>query len=442
MHVNSLPVLSLNVMAKIIGAVASSHSPTIGFALDKQKQNDPVWKPIFDGYEPCRQWLAEKKPDVCFVIFNDHMTSFFFNHYSHFALGVGEKYEPADEGGGARELPAIEGHPELAQRIAMGLVADEFDLSYFQDKPLDHGCFSPMSMLFPFAGGWPTKMIPLQVGVLQFPIPSAKRCYNFGQSLRRAIESYPEDLKVAIIATGGLSHQVHGERCGFNNTPWDMKFLDLLEKDPERLTEITHAEYAEWGGMEGSEVIMWLIMRGALSANIKKLHQSYYLPSMTALATAVYENEADEPKVDEYYLERINHQLKGIEKLEGTYPYTLDRGRKGYRLNKFLHSLTDPAIRAKFQANEEALYKEFDLTAEEQDLVRRRDWRGLIHYGVIFFMLEKFGATVGVSNPDIYAAMRGETMEEFMKTRNAQVKYGVGGGDDDKLNQPQQATGD
>jgi len=279
-------------MARIVGGIGSSHSPTIGFAFDKNKQDDPMWKPIFEAYKPVRQWMEEKKPDVLLYIFNDHVTSFFFDHYSHFALGVGESYSPADEGGGPRALPPVKGHPGLAHHVAAGLVADEFDLSYFQDKPLDHGLFSPLCMLWPHEPTWPGAVIPLQLGVLQFPIPSARRCYKLGQALRRAIESYPEDLAVAVVATGGLSHQVHGERCGFNNTPWDMQFLEMLENDPVQLTDMTIAEYAKLGGFEGAEVIMWLVMRGALSANVKKVHQTYYLPSMTALATVIYENEA------------------------------------------------------------------------------------------------------------------------------------------------------
>lgn len=229
-------------MATIVGAIASSHTPTIGFALDTHKQSDPNWAPIFEGYEPVRQWLAAKKPDVLFLIFNDHMTSFFFDHYSHFALGVGESYPVADEGGGARRLPPVKGHPKLAAHIAAGLVADEFDLSFFQGKGLDHGCFSPLSVLWPHEPEWPGAIIPLQVGVLLTPIPTARRCYKLGKALRKAILSYPEDLKVAIVATGGLSHQVHGERAGFNNTKWDMEFMELLEKDPESLTNITAAD--------------------------------------------------------------------------------------------------------------------------------------------------------------------------------------------------------
>ncbi len=229
-------------MATIVGGIATSHTPTIGFALDTNKQKDPVWAPIFEGYKPVQQWLAEKKPDVLFFIFNDHITSFFFDHYSHFALGVGEQVL----GGGRRRrrrasCRPIKGHPGLARHVANGLVADEFDLSYFQGKGLDHGCFSPLSLLWPHEPAWPGAIVPLQVGVLELPIPSAKRCFKLGQSLRKAIESYPEDLKVAIVGTGGLSHQVHGERCGFNNTPWDMEFLELLEKDPESLTKITIA---------------------------------------------------------------------------------------------------------------------------------------------------------------------------------------------------------
>ena len=419
-------------MAKILGAIGCSHSPTIGFALDRQKQDDPVWAPVFEAFEPLRRWLAEKKPDVLFVIHNDHVTSFFFDHYSHFALGIGNSYAVADEGGGPRALPPIQGHAGLAHHVGSSLVADEFDLSFFQDRALDHGCFSPLSMLWPHEPRWPGAIVPLQVGVLLFPIPSARRCYRLGQSLRKAIESYPEDLSVVILGTGGLSHQVHGERAGFNNTPWDMQFLDLIEKDPETLAELTHAEYAEKGGMEGSEVIMWLIMRGALSANIKKIHQSYYLPTMTGLATVIYENEAagPMPETERAYAAHVGRQLAGVEKLPGTYPFTLSRSVQAYRLNKFLHRMIEPAHRKLFLADPETAFAESALTEEESDMVRRRDWRALIHYGAIFFVLEKLGAVVGVSNLHIYAAMRGETLEEFQKTRNAPgALYSVAGTD-------------
>jgi gallate dioxygenase len=416
-------------MARIVGAVASSHSPTIGFAFDRQKQDDPVWAPIFNGYEPVRAWLAEKTPDVLFFIFNDHITSFFFDHYSQFALGVGESFAPADEGGGARALPPVSGHPRLAQHIGASLVADEFDLSFFQDKPLDHGCFSPLSVLWPHEPSWPGAIVPLQVGVLLTPSPSANRCFKLGQALRRAIQSYPEDLKVAIVATGGLSHQVHGERCGFNNTEWDMEFLELLAEEPAKLTQLTIAELARRGGWEGAEVVMWLIMRGALSSRVRKLHQSYYLPSMTALATAIYEDEAADAMASaaEAHRARIWREIAGAEKLEGTYPYTIERSVKAYRLNKFLHRLIEPAHRRQFLDDPEKAFEQAGLSDVERDMVRRRAWRELIHYGVIFFLLEKMGAVVGVSNLHIYAAMRGQTLEDFQKTRNAQVLYSVTG---------------
>jgi gallate dioxygenase len=419
-------------MARIIGAIAASHTPTIGFAFDKNKQNDPAWAPIFKGFEPARAWLAARKPDALFVTYNDHITSFFFDHYSAFALGIGESYAVADEGGGPRALPPLRGHTALAQHIGAALVADEFDMSFFQDRPLDHGCFSPMCMLMPHEPAWPIPIVPLQIGVLQFPVPSARRCWRLGQSLRRAIESYPEDISVAIVATGGLSHQVHGERAGFNNTAWDAQFLELIEKDPERLARMTHAEYAALGGLEGAEVIMWLVMRGALSAQVKKLHQSYYLPSMTGIAVAIYENAAEPPAPQEAAAHRahIGHQLAGAEALAGTYPFTLARSVKAYRLNKFLHALIEPRHRARFLADPEAAFAAAGLTAEERDLVRRRDWRGLIRYGAIFFMLEKLGAVVGVSNLHIYAAMRGETLEQFQQTRNAPgALYSVAGTD-------------
>ncbi|OQR36569.1 protocatechuate 3,4-dioxygenase [Pseudomonas sp. Bc-h] len=423
-------------MARIIGGLAVSHTPTIGFAVDHDKQEEAAWAPIFESFKPIKNWLADNKPDVLFYIFNDHVTSFFFDHYSAFALGVDERYEVADEGGGKRDLPAIGGHAALSRHIGNSLMADEFDMSFFRDKPVDHGLFSPMSALMPFKEGWPVDVVPLQVGVLQFPIPSAKRCYNLGKALRRAIESYPEDLNVAIVATGGVSHQVHGERCGFNNPEWDEQFVDLFVNDPERLTEITLAEYATLGGMEGSEVITWLIMRGALSANVNVLHKDYYLPSMTGIATLLLENQSREVPVDvlQRHRDHINHQLAGVEKLEGTYPFTLERSHKGYRLNRFLHNLIDPSWRARFLQNPQPLFDEHQLTEEEQQLLQARDWRGLIQYGVIFFLLEKLGAVVGVSNLHIYSAMKGMTLEEFQKTRNQQVTYSVAG------RQPAKAT--
>lgn len=421
-------------MATIVGGIATSHTPTIGFALDTGKQKDPVWAPIFEGYKPVQQWLAEKRPDVLFYIYNDHVTSFFFDHYSHFALGVGERYWPADEGGGPRKLPPIEGHPALARHIAAGLVADEFDLSYFQAKGLDHGFFSPMSLLWPHEHGWPGAIVPLAVGVLEFPIPSARRCFKLGRSLRKAIQSYPEDLKVAIVGTGGLSHQVHGERAGFNNTPWDMEFLELLEKDPEKLTELTIADYAERGGVEGAEVIMWLIMRGALSRKVHKLHQTYYLPSMTPIATVIYEDASSEPPDESLagYRARIGREWAGIEKLPGSYPFTLERSVKAYRINDFLHRLIIPAERKRFLENPEPMFEEAGLTLEERDMIRRRDWRALVRYGVIFFLLEKLAAVVGTTNLHVYAAMRGQSLEDFQKTRNAQVLYSVAGEDETK----------
>ncbi len=319
-------------MARIIGGVATSHTPTIGFAYDQDKQDDPDWAPIFKAFEPVSAWFREKQPDAIVYIFNDHVTSFFFDHYSAFTLGIGEEFPVADEGGGARELPPVPGNPKLAAHIAQSLVTDEFDLSYFQDKPLDHGFFSPMSVLLDHRNGrWPTTIVPLQIGVLQFPIPTAARCYKMGKALRRAIESYPEDITVAIVSTGGLSHQVHGERAGFNNPEWDAEFLERFTDDPASLLEMTHAEYAELGGFEGAEVIMWLMMRGALSDNVDLVSSSYYLPSMTGIATLVLDDKGGKTpeSVRERHRERMALQLKDAVRALRHVPLRHRRERQG-----------------------------------------------------------------------------------------------------------------
>ncbi|BFM07835.1 gallate dioxygenase [Halioxenophilus aromaticivorans] len=415
-------------MAKIIGGIAASHTPTIGFAKDTKTIEDPAWAEVFKMFQPINDWLAKKQPDVLFFIYNDHITSFFLDHYSPFVLGVDDEYVTADEGGGARQHPPVSGHAELSRHIGKSLFADEFDISFYQKKPIDHGLFSPLSMMTDRGNTWSGAIVPLQVGVLQFPIPTAKRCFKLGKALRRAIESFPEDISVALVATGGLSHQVHGERCGFNNPQWDEQFLDALQHDPEALTQYTHAEYAELAGMEGAEIIMWLIMRGALSSQVACVHRQTHLPSMTNIATVIYENQpsplADTSQQHRQFIER---QLAGVDEIPGTHPFTLERAHKAYRINDFLHRLIEPNHRHRFISEPESLYQEFALTQAEQDLLQARDWIGLIHYGVIFFSLEKLAAVLGLSNLDVYAQMSGKTLAEFQQTRQVAINYSVSG---------------
>jgi Catalytic LigB subunit of aromatic ring-opening dioxygenase len=276
-------------MATIIGGIGTSHVPTIAVTYDKGRHTEPAWAPLFEGYKPVAKWLEERKPDVLLFFYNDHANSFFFDFYPTFALGISKRFEFADEGAGPRAIPAIQGHPELAIHLAEQLVNDEFDLTIFQDKPLDHGLHSPLPLLWPYEPQWPGAVIPIEINVLQYPLPTAMRCFKLGQAVRRAIESFPQDLRVAVVGTGGLSHQIHGERAGFNNEEWDRRFLDLIENDPTQLTAMKHADYVRLGGAEGAEVIMWLAMRGALGDRIRKLHENYYLATATAMTVALYE---------------------------------------------------------------------------------------------------------------------------------------------------------
>ena len=413
-------------MAQIVGGIGVSHTPTIGFAADRDLEDDPSWSPVFRNLREVRDWIVDRDVDALFVIYNDHVTSFFFDHYSAFALGVDDAYKPADEGGGARDLPPISGHTELARHIGHSLMAEEFDLAFFRDRPLDHGCFSPLSLVNMSGRRWIAPIVPLQVGVLQFPIPTARRCYRLGQALRRAVFSYPEDLRVAIVGTGGLSHQVHGERCGFNNPDWDMEFLDLIVNDPEAITRMTHAELALRGGAESVEIIMWLIMRGALSDNVTKVQQSYYLPSMTAIATLVLEDGGETAR-DETAAVDAYEQLHGLDAVPGTYPFSLERLGSAYKLNAFLHDLVDPEWRARFKADPERHMEEAGLSPEDRDLVLRSDWRGLIHRGATFFVLEKLAVVTGAGNLDVYAGMKNISLEEMLASRNEQITYSVVG---------------
>ena len=283
-------------MAKIVGGIGVSHTPTIGFAVDRDLEGDPSWSPVFRNLGEVRDWIVDRDVDALFVIYNDHVTSFYFDHYSAFALGVDDSYKPADEGGGARDLPPIAGHAELAAR----------------------------------------------------------------------------------------------------------------------------------GGAESVEIIMWLVMRGALSDSVSKVQQSYFLPSMTAIATLILEDEGsaaqdDATAVDPY------EQMHGIDAVPGTYPFSLERLSTAYKLNAFLHDLVDPEWRGRFKEDPERHMEEAGLSSEDRDLIRRSDWRGLIHRGATFFVLEKLGVVTGVSNLDIYAGMKDISLEEMLATRNEQITYSVAG---------------
>jgi hypothetical protein len=275
-------------LAQVIGGIGTSHVPTIALAYDRGRQDEPAWAPLFEGYKPVAKWLAEQKPDVLVVFYNDHATTFFFDMYPTFAIGIGEHFPIADEGAGLRGLPDIRGDVEFQAHIAEALVNDEFDLATFQSKPIDHGVASPLPLLWPHEPDWPGTVVPIAINVLQYPLPTARRCYRLGQAVRRAIESYPEDLRVVVVGTGGLSHQIHGERTGFNNTAWDLEFLEAFIRNPKKLTELRHADYVRLGGAESVEQIMWLAMRGVLSEDIYEIHRNYYLATTTAMTVVLY----------------------------------------------------------------------------------------------------------------------------------------------------------
>ncbi len=278
---------------RIIGGLASSHAPSIAVALNTGKDQTAQWKPLFDGYQPMKSWLEEKKPDVIVLIANDHANTFFFDKYPCFALGVAPVHEIADEGWGRWPFEPVPGHPEFAWQLAHSLVDDEFDIAVCQEMPLDHGFLTPLACTFPPERRWQVPVVPIVVNVLQPPIPSARRCFKLGQAIRRAVEAYPKDLRVAMFGTGGLSHQLSGERYGYNNNEWDHQFLKLIETDPERVARMTHQELMEIGGADGVEIIMWLVMRGALSNGITCKHRNYYHPMVTGFGQMILEEPND-----------------------------------------------------------------------------------------------------------------------------------------------------
>lgn len=280
-------------MARISASVYTSHVPAIGAALDFGKSQEPYWQQVFSGYEYSKKWIADEKPDVIFLVYNDHATAFSLDFIPTFAIGTAASYKPADEGWGARPVPEVQGHPELAAHIAQSVIQDDFDLTIVNKMDVDHGLTVPLSLMFGQPDAWPCPVIPFAVNVVQYPVPSGNRCFQIGKAIRKAVESFDKDLNIQIWGTGGMSHQLQGARAGLINKNWDNQFLDNLIDSPETITEMPHIDYVREAGSEGIELVMWLIARGAMAENgsPKVKHRFYHVPaSNTAVGHLILEN--------------------------------------------------------------------------------------------------------------------------------------------------------
>ena len=288
-------------MAKITASVFTSHVPAIGAALDLGKTQEPYWQPVFQGYEYGQQWMKDNKPDVIFLVYNDHATAFSLDFIPTFAIGTAPQFQPADEGWGPRPVPVVKGHPELASHSAHSVIQQDFDLTIVNKMDVDHGLTVPLSLMCgqPPADKfeWPCPVIPFAVNVVQYPVPSGQRCFNLGKAIRKAIETFDQDINVHIWGTGGMSHQLQGARAGLINKEFDKNFLDKLIDDPQAVADISHMDYVREAGSEGIELVMWLIARGAMNdvdggAKPVLKNRFYHVPaSNTAVGHVILENQ-------------------------------------------------------------------------------------------------------------------------------------------------------
>lgn len=283
-------------MARISASVYTSHVPAIGAALDLGKTTEPYWQPVFAGYDFSKRWLKQQRPDVVFLVYNDHATAFSLDFIPTFAIGTAARFEPADEGWGPRPVPPVIGHPELAAHIAHSVIQDDFDLTIVNRMDVDHGLTVPLSLMCGQPEAWPCAVIPFAVNVVQYPVPSGRRCFMLGQAIRRAVESFGPELNVQIWGTGGMSHQLQGPRAGLINREWDNRFLDRLIAEPDALSRLPHDDYVREAGSEGIELVMWLIARGAMAdvaggTAPRVAHRFYHVPaSNTAVGHLILEN--------------------------------------------------------------------------------------------------------------------------------------------------------
>jgi protocatechuate 4,5-dioxygenase, beta chain len=278
-------------MAKLIGAITTSHVPAIGGAIARNLQHDPYWRPFFDGFVPVRQWLAEVEPDVVVLLYNDHGLNFFLDKMPTFSVGAAAEYRNADEGWGIPQVPPFKGDLDLSWHLIESLVQQDFDLTTCQEMRVDHAFTLPMALLWP-EQNWPVRTVPVCINTVQFPLPSAARCYKLGQAIGRAIEDWPSDAKVLVLGTGGLSHQLDGERAGHINKEFDLQFMaSLVGDDPQWATRFSINELVRQAGTQGIELLMWLAARATLTGKVSELHRNYHIPiSNTAAGLMLLEN--------------------------------------------------------------------------------------------------------------------------------------------------------
>jgi protocatechuate 4,5-dioxygenase, beta chain len=263
-------------MARIIGALATSHIPAIGGAIARGLEQDLYWKPFFDGFGPAREWLKREKPDVAVIFYNDHGLNFFLDKMPTFAVGAAPEYRNDDEGWGIPTLPPFKGAPDLSWTIINHLVEREFDIVTCQEMLVDHAFTLPFKLFWPKGDGPLT--VPVCINTVQFPLPSARRCVALGRAVGEAVAAWDGDKKVVMIGSGGLSHQLEGQRAGFINKPFDLKFMQSMVDEPEWAAQYSILELVEKTGTQGVELINWLAARAAAPGPMRKVHSNYHIP--------------------------------------------------------------------------------------------------------------------------------------------------------------------
>jgi protocatechuate 4,5-dioxygenase beta chain len=280
-------------MARLVGAVCTSHIPAIGHAIARGLEHDDYWAPFFTGYPRAREWLDAVRPDVAVVVYNDHGLNFFLDKMPTFAVGAAHEYRNADEGWGLPTAAPYPGDPVLSWHVIESLVDQEFDVTSCQEMLVDHAFTVPLALLWPGRARPELRTVPICLNTIQHPLPSPLRCFKLGRAIGRAIASYPEEVRVVVIGTGGLSHQLDGQRAGFINKDFDLMCLDKIVTDPQALTHYTIRDLVLLAGTQGVELVSWLVARGALNDRAYAVHSHYHIPvSNTAAGLMVLENAA------------------------------------------------------------------------------------------------------------------------------------------------------
>ena len=245
-------------MASLVGAFAASHGPLLVREWEAVPQAQK--ERLTAGFQDLGTRLKAARPDILIVVAPDHWSNFFLDNWPAVCIGVGEIHQgPPEPFLKAFEHRELHGHPGLAMHIAQTALSQGFEPSLSYRLKLDHGFCIP---LWRMGLERMPRIVPMIVNSIEAPMPSVRRCYEWGSLLAKAILSFPDSIRVAILGTGGLSHSIGEPTMGAIDERFDLECIERFKGEPAALYAFLEKSLPKTGN-GAEEVRNWMVAHGA-----------------------------------------------------------------------------------------------------------------------------------------------------------------------------------